>query len=147
MRDLIAIESDCVIVPYLLNGHVRQNIVVRVRRKDLAWPRIQRRNEVRCPLHLIDSHSQPPGDLWKLLSPQILQIPVDNPVLEAVFFAQSAKLDQEAFAQIVSTDADWMKRLDQLQHWLQVRDRDLAGRRDVLERDRQKAEIVDASDD
>src|SRR6516162_1826851 len=121
MRDLIAIASDSVIGPYLLNGHVRQDVVVRVRRKDLAWPRIERRNEVRCPLHLIDCHSQPPGDLWKLLSPQILQISVDNPVLEAVFFAQSPKLDQEAFAQIVSADTDWMKCLDHLQHWLQIR--------------------------
>ena len=72
---------------------------------------------------------------------------VDNLVFETPFLSQTTQLNQQTFPQVAGSHADRMKRLDEVEHFLQLFQRVSGVVRNVFQRSLEKTEIVDVADD
>ncbi len=99
--NLVAVERDLVIAVDRLHVHVRaarscSGSGVKI------WPGfgIERGDEIRASLHLLDGGAEPAGDLREAALAEVFEVPLDDLVFEGAFLADAPQLDQQAIAQV-----------------------------------------------
>src|SRR5438874_2704528 len=120
MRNLFVIQSDLVLAIHLFHRHIRQHIVLRRSRKDLARTRIQPPNIVGRLLHVLYADPHPTRDFGKTPPAQILHVFGHDFVLQAILFSFSPQLNEQTLAQIARANSWRMKTLYQRQHFFEI---------------------------
>ena len=98
-------------------------------------------------LEILDRHPEPARDLRHLVVLQQPQVLGDDLLGRRALEAEMADLQPEALLQIARGDADRIECLHVLQRALDVGDRPLAHRGDLLDRRHEVAVVVEIADD
>ena len=98
MGNLFIVEGGLILAVHLFHDHVRQHVILRRGSENLAGTRIQSRDVIGSFLHFLDADRHSTRDLHKTVPAQVIHVLGHDSVLEALFLALSAQLDQQTLA-------------------------------------------------
>ncbi len=96
MRYLIAGERHDIVITDFFDHNIRQHVAIGFRGKDLPRFRIKGGDEIGGLLNLVDGQAQPSGNVRIPFAAEVIKVLVDNLVLNALAFAESPQLDEQA---------------------------------------------------
>ena len=147
MWNVLIVRSDDKVVANSLNEHLRQNVLIVVRQKSPARPRLQVANPPNRFLHLLHGCLQTARDFRNAPFAQRFHEFAYDAVFQSVLLPVAFQLQQETFAQIASAHPRRMKRLNDLQHLQNLFGPDVGRKRQLVHAGLKIAVIINVPDD